>query len=350
MRKPSPPEPVLITESQAPLRVLVLNRPQALNSLTLEIIRALRRALQEALTDPEVVCLALRGAGDKGFCAGGDVKALTRQVGDRDFDRAEAFFREEYAVDLLIHHYPKPVVVLADGVTMGGGLGLAAGADLVFATERTRMAMPETRIGFFPDVGATGWLSAKCPPGYPEYLGLTGAEVQGAEAVRLGLATHLVASSRLAELQDALKNCPSGLAWDKAGAVAELGALLSQVLVFQVPANPELDEKVAAHFADKASVAAIIASLARHATRDPFCQEALKALRQRFSRSLALTFRLLRENRDQPLGEVFAREFRAAQFMIRHPDYLEGVRARVVDKDDQPVWRPATLEDVQLHL
>jgi enoyl-CoA hydratase len=179
MRKPSPPEPVLITESQAPLRVLVLNRPQALNSLTLEIIRALRRALQEALTDPEVVCLALRGAGDKGFCAGGDVKALTRQVGDRDFDRAEAFFREEYAVDLLIHHYPKPVVVLADGVTMGGGLGLAAGADLVFATERTRMAMPETRIGFFPDVGATGWLSAKCPPGYPEYLGLTGAEVQG---------------------------------------------------------------------------------------------------------------------------------------------------------------------------
>ena len=114
--------------------------------------------------------------------------------------RADQFFQEEYALDLAIHEFPKPVVVLADGVTMGGGLGLAAGADLVIATERTRIALPETRIGFFPDVGATGWLFTKCPPGYPEFLALTGYEIQGAECLRLGLATDFTQSSRLPQL------------------------------------------------------------------------------------------------------------------------------------------------------
>ena len=122
-----------------------------------------------------VIC----GAGDRGFCAGGDLKELTRAVQAGAVHLADQFFREEYALDLMIHQCPKPVVVLAHGITMGGGLGLAAGADLVVATEATRMAMPETRIGFFPDVGGTGWLFTKCPPGYPEYLALTGYELAG---------------------------------------------------------------------------------------------------------------------------------------------------------------------------
>lgn len=341
-------EPAVVVQLQPPLCVLILNRPRSLNSLTLEMIRELRRTLDDAAINGEVRLVAMWGEGDKGFCAGGDLKALTRFVQEQDFPRALAFFQEEYAVDLLVHRYPKPVVVLADGVTMGGGLGLAAGADLVIATERSRMAMPETRIGFFPDVGATGWLTARCPPGYPEYLGLTGAEVRGAEAVRLGLATHLTDSARLGELKRALENSFPITARDKGGAVAAWRDYLGDFFVSHIPQNPGMDRKVAEHFAEKASVAEIMASLAAGASREPFCREALEALEQRSPTALVLTFQLIRQNRGRPLEEVLATEQRAASFMIRHPDYLEGVRARVIDKDDRPVWRPATLEAVEL--
>ena len=151
---------------------------------------------------------------------------------------ADQFFREEYALDLMIHQCPKPVVVLAHGITMGGGLGLAAGADLVVATEATRMAMPETRIGFFPDVGGTGWLFTKCPPGYPEYLALTGYELVGAECVRLGLATHLVDSARLPELRQALKDCAGELPADKPGAVEQLEQVLAPFTRQDIAAQP----------------------------------------------------------------------------------------------------------------
>ena len=130
---------------------------------------------------------------------------MTQSVRESPIEKALEFLVDEYALDLIIHRFPKPVVVIADGITMGGGLGLSAGADIVLATERTSTAMPETRIGFFPDVGATGWMFDKCPPGYPEYLGLTGYEMIGAEAVRVGLATHLMPSERLPELIDHLE-------------------------------------------------------------------------------------------------------------------------------------------------
>src|SRR4030042_5666071 len=195
--------PVLV-QRRAGLLALVLNRPQVLNTLNLEMIRLLRRALNEALADDRVRLVLFGGAGEKGFCAGGDLKELARAVQEGDPARDHRFFREEYALDLLVHRCPKAVVVLAHGVTMGGGLGLAASADLVVATERTRMAMPETRIGFFPDVGATGWVFLKCPPGYPAYLALTGYELAGPECVRLGLATHLVPAARWPELRRAL--------------------------------------------------------------------------------------------------------------------------------------------------
>src|SRR4030042_68567 len=157
--------PVLV-QRRAGLLALVLNRPQVLNTLNLEMIRLLRLALNEALGDDRVRLVLIGGAGEKGFCAGGDLKELARAVREGDPARDHRVFREEYALDLLVHRFPKAVVVLAHGVTMGGGLGLAAGADLVVATERTRMAMPETRIGFFPDVGATGWLFFEFGPGW----------------------------------------------------------------------------------------------------------------------------------------------------------------------------------------
>ncbi len=162
--------PVLVIRS-AGLMALVLNRPRVLNTLNREMIRLLRRGLGGGPGGVRRQAGAHQRGRGTGFCAGGDLKELTRAVQAGEVHLADQFFREEYALDLLIHQCPKPVVVLAPGITMGGGLGLAAGADLVVATETTRMAMPETRIGFFPDVGGTGWLFTKCPPGLPRIPG-----------------------------------------------------------------------------------------------------------------------------------------------------------------------------------
>ena len=158
--------PILVTRSPG-LMTLVLNRPRVLNTLNREMIRLLTRGLEEALAAADVSLVVICGAGDRGFCAGGDLKELTRAVQDGAVHLADQFFREEYALDLMIHQSPKPVVVLAHGITMGGGLGLAAGADCIVATEATRMAMPETRIGFFPDVGGRAGSSPSAPRATP---------------------------------------------------------------------------------------------------------------------------------------------------------------------------------------
>jgi enoyl-CoA hydratase len=246
----------------------------------------------------------------------------------------------------MIHQCPKPVVVLAHGITMGGGLGLAAGADLVVATEATRMAMPETRIGFFPDVGGTGWLFTRCPPGYPEYLALTGYELTGAECVRLGLATHLVDSERLPELREALEHCAGELPADKHDAVETLKLALAPFTRRDMPPNPELDAWVAERFAGKRSLQAIMAALHQCSLDLTLCEDAFRRLRERSPTALALTLQLLRANEGRPLPEVFHREALAAHFMITHPDYLEGIRARIIDKDDKPRWQPDTIEAV----
>ncbi|MFW6127239.1 MAG: enoyl-CoA hydratase/isomerase family protein [Thermodesulfobacteriota bacterium] len=341
--------PVLI-QSHPALRILTLNRPQVVNSLNLAMVRSLRQALEEARTTPSVKLVLLNGAGDRGFCAGGDLKALAQVVQNQDWERARRFFREEYDLDLFIHTYPKPVVVLADGITMGGGLGLAAGADLVIATERTRMAMPETIIGFFPDVGATGWLFTKCPPGYPELLALTGVEMKGRDAVRVGLATHYLPSRNLPGFLD---DCPSlavQLPADKSKAAAQLDNVLRARATPNLPPDPKIDAWVQAHFAGQTSVSDIIASLDSCPETDQFCQEISRRLAERSPTALALTLALLRRHEGRPLPEVFAGEARAAAWIIRQPDYLEGIRARIFDKDHQPHWQPATLEEVRLDI
>jgi len=325
---------------------LVLNRPRVLNTLNREMIHLLGQGLEEALAADPVSLIVISGAGDRGFCAGGDLKELTRAVQAGAVHLADQFFREEYALDLMIHQCPKPVVVLAHGITMGGGLGLAAGADVVVATEATRMAMPETRIGFFPDVGGTGWLFTKCPPGYPEYLALTGYELLGAECVRLGLATHLVDSARLLELREALKNCAGELPAAKQAAAEKLAQVLAPFTRRDIPPNPELDAWVAARFAGQASLGEIMAALKQCSLELRRGEDTLRRLGERSPTALALTLQLLRANEGRPLREIFHREALAAHFMITHPDYLEGIRARIIDKDDKPRWQPDTIEAV----
>lgn len=340
-------QPVVLLEPHPGMLALILNRPQVINTLNLEMIRLLHRGLEMARGEARFRFLLLWGAGDRGYCPGGDLKALAQAVKEKAFGQAEQFFNEEYALDLLVHRFPKPVIVLADGITMGGGLGLAAGADIVVATESTRMAMPETRIGFFPDVGASGWLFQKCPPGYPEYLGLTGYEMAGAESVRLGLATHLTRAAGLPELIGALENFVEELPAPRPAAAQRLRTLLSPYCQGNIPTHPALDQWVAAHFAGKASLREIMASLSRCSLEDRFWQGVYHRLSERSPTALALTLRLLRRNEGRPLQEVLAAEARRAQFMIRHSDYLEGIRARILDKDDRPRWQPGTIAEVE---
>lgn len=342
----APAEPPVLVQRRGRLLDLVLNRPRVLNTLNLEMIRRLRRALDAAGQDDEVRLIVLSGAGGRGFCAGGDLKELAQAVQWLDACRTDGFFREEYSLDLLIHQFPKPVAALAEGITMGGGLGLAAGADFVVVTEQSRMAMPETRIGFFPDVGATGWLFDKCPPGYPEYLALTGYELEGSDCVRLGLATHLVPAPRLAELREHLTKNSTALSPDKGEALKQIKAWLEAFAETNIPSRPELDAWVAVHFAGKHTLGEIVASLQQCSLETTWCREAFQRLFERSPTAMALTLKLLRANEAQPLPEVFEREARAAHFMIQHPDYLEGIRARIIDKDDQPRWQPGPIDEL----
>jgi enoyl-CoA hydratase len=338
-----PQEPPVLVNRLPGLTALTLNRPRALNTLNRATIRHLRRAFDDALADDQVRLVLISGAGKRGFCAGGDLKELTRAVKDNQVHLADQLFREEYALDLLIHEAEKPVVVLAPGITMGGGLGLAAGADLVVATATTRMAMPETRIGFFPDVGATGWLFTKCPPGYPEYLTLTGFEVIGAECVRLGLATHLVAAERLPELRQALVASAQNLPTQRPNVVPALQEILAPFAEKAIDPNPELDAWVQEHFAGKQSLQEILAALQQCRQQEKLCRDARNRLAECSPTALAVTLQLLRANAGRPLAEVYRHDALAAHFLITHPDFLEGIRARVIDKDDQPRWQPPTI-------
>ncbi|MEJ5363623.1 MAG: enoyl-CoA hydratase/isomerase family protein [Desulfosoma sp.] len=322
-----------------------LDRQEALNSLSLPMVRRLATVLEAARGEEGVRLVVITGSGPKAFCAGGDIKKVALLVRQGDRAEAEAFFREEYALDFSIHRFPKPVVVIAHGVTMGGGLGLAAGADVVVATETTHMAMPETRIGFFPDVGATAWLYDKCPPGYPEYLALTGDDVLGAHAVRLGLATHFVETSRVPNLVQALIDAAPKLPRKRHEAARRLHQIVSP---FQteapLPHDPEMDAWVATYFDGVSSVPKLLEELSQCQVQSRLCDGVFRRLSERSPTAVALTLALLKRQRGRPLEEVFALDARAACWMIGHHDFWEGVRARLIDKDNQPRWNPARFD------
>ncbi len=325
---------------------IILNRPRALNSLNIEMIRSIQHALNQAETDKRFRFVLLYGAGEKGFCAGGDVKALARAIREKSDLRADLILKEEYDLLLRIHRFSKPVIALCDGITMGAGLGLAAAADIAVATERTRMAMPETRIGFFPDVGSTGWMFTKCPAGYPEYLGLTGYEMEGAETVRVGFATHLTPLGRLPELKNTLEGYTAPLPSPRALAADEMARTHASFFVKKIPAKSDMDEWVAAYFQGKDSLVEITESLRHCSIQIRLCDQVFERLAERSPTALTVTLKLLRRNENRPLEKVFQTELAAARFILNHPDYLEGVRARLEDKDDNPRWQPENIEAV----
>ena len=339
-------ESAVLVQRNARMMSMTLNRPRALNSLNLEMIRFIDKVLDEAEANKGCKFILVSGGGDRGFCAGGDIKALAQAVRENSTPSAEEILKEEYDLCLRFHRFLKPIIVLADGITMGAGLGLAAGADLVVATEKTRMAMPETRIGFFPDVGSTGWMFNKCPEGYPEYLGLTGYEMVGDEAVRVGFASHLVKSEKLPELVTSLEGYVTDLWQSRSEGAKTLLTKLAHFFDKNVPNNPAMDQWVAEYFAGKDSMAEIMESLRQCSIQTELCDGVFTRLAERSPTAVVLTLKLLRHNEMRPLNEVFRADLKAARFILAHPDYVEGVRTRLIEKDDNPRWQPASIEEV----
>src|SRR5690348_8329345 len=196
-------EPTILARHDGRVGRIILNRPQALNALTLPMIRGCAKVLLQWQDEPHVHAVVIEGAGERAFCAGGDVRALRQFELDGEHHKAETFFREEYELNLMIATYPKPYIALIDGICMGGGIGVSVHAPYRVATEHAAFAMPETAIGFFPDIGATFFLP-RLPGELGTYLGLTGLRMQGADAVRAGLATHFTSREDLNALSRAL--------------------------------------------------------------------------------------------------------------------------------------------------
>jgi enoyl-CoA hydratase len=308
---------------------ILLNRPKALNAIDLPMIRACARALDAWRDDPHVHAVVIEGAGDRAFCAGGDIRALRQYELDGEHDRAEAFFHEEYELNLAIATYPKPYIALIDGICMGGGIGVSVHAPYRVATEHAAFAMPETAIGFFPDIGATFFLP-RLPGEIGTYLGLTGARAQGADAVHAGLATHFTPRAALPALSRAL-------AEDGPAALGLHGALLPAFSL--VPHRAAID-----HCFGADSVAAIVRRL--EGVGDAWAAQTLETLRAVSPSALCWTLEALRRGADLTLPQCQAAELALTRTAMRHPDFAEGVRAMVVDKDRSPRWQPARIEDV----
>jgi enoyl-CoA hydratase len=276
-----------------------------------------------------VHAVVIAGAGDRAFCAGGDIRALrdARVSGDQAF--VDSFFAEEYALNLLIATYPKPCVALIDGLCMGGGIGVSVHAPYRVATEQAAFAMPETAIGFFPDIGATFFLP-RLPGELGTFLGLTGTRMTGADAVHAGFATHFTGRARLNELSEAL-------ARDGVAAMAAFDETLP-------PFSLARDRAAIDHCFAADTVPAIVARL--RAEDGDWAGAALRALESASPSALHWTLRALRRGRDLTLKQALDAEFALTRSTMAHPDFTEGVRAMVVDKDRRPRWQPARIEDV----
>jgi enoyl-CoA hydratase/carnithine racemase len=332
----------VLSEIRNHIAFITLNRPAALNALSLEMIVRLRTMLSDHALDPEVHAVLVRGAGDKAFCAGGDLRTLYESFKSSESLHRE-FFVSEYTLDYLLHSYPKPFVVLMDGITMGGGMGIAQGSTLRVVGDRTRIAMPEVAIGFFPDVGASYFLS-RLPGALGAYLALTGVQIRGADALYGQLADVYMPPAAIASLSHDLES----LRWSD-DYPAELRRFIharaAQGLL--APDLSLLRPGIDAHFS-RPTVPAILESLAAE-TRAEYADWAGQTAKLMHSRSptmQSVTLRQLQRGKDMSLAACFRMEFSMAQQCFEQGDFLEGVRALIIDKDNSPRWTPSRIEDV----
>ncbi|MEU6733496.1 enoyl-CoA hydratase/isomerase family protein [Streptomyces physcomitrii] len=310
---------------------LVLNRPRALNALTHEMVELLAAALDDWEHDPAVGAVVLSGAGERGLCAGGDIRAIHEDARTGGGQASTAFWRAEYRLNARIARYPKPYVALMDGIVMGGGVGVSAHGSVRIVTERSKVAMPETGIGFVPDVGGT-YLLALAPGELGTHLALTGAALGARDALVCGLADHFVPSARLPAFLDALRG----------GSVAE--AVRAQVGEAP-PGQLEEQREWIDHCYAADTVEEILDRLL--ASGAPAAGQAAATLLTKSPTALKVTLAALRRARGLgPLERVLEQEYRVSSAALSSPDLVEGIRAQVIDKDRDPRWSPATLTEV----
>jgi enoyl-CoA hydratase len=322
---------------------VLLNRPQALNAFTLGMYRRLDPQLRAWADDPDIGAVLVEGAGERAFCAGGDVRAVYEAgkgiTGERDF--TSVFFAEEYRIINRIHRYPKPYIAIQDGITMGGGAGVSVNGAYRVATEKTLFAMPETGIGLFPDVGATRFLNL-CPGRIGRYLGLTGARLGAADALYCGFATHYVARERA----QAVKSGLAGIAWHAGRERAQVAAVLAQFAADPGPSplaarRPIIDRCFAGD-----TVEAILEALAHETGDIGWAAETRASLLTKSPTSLRITLRQLILGQGLDLEAALKLEYRMTQHVMAGHDFYEGVRAALVDKDQKPRWQPTTLAKI----
>jgi enoyl-CoA hydratase/carnithine racemase len=321
---------------------VTLNRPAALNALSYGMIVELRALLGSHAADPEVYAVLIKGAGDKAFCAGGDIRALYQSFKESG-SLHQKFFAAEYALDYLLYSYPKPYVVMMDGITMGGGMGIAQGSTLRIVGDRTRIAMPEVAIGFFPDVGASYFLS-RLPGALGIYLALTGVQIRGADALYSQLADVYLPPAAIASLGGDLGE----LRWGDDRQADLRGFIHARAAVgLPAPSLSLLRPGIDGHFSHR-TVPAIVASLEAESRSEyaDWAAQTAKLMRTRSPTMLAATLHQLQRGKQMNLAACFRMELNMAQQCFEQGDFIEGVRALLIDKDNSPRWRPSAVEDV----
>jgi enoyl-CoA hydratase len=330
-------EPDLIVRREGAVGVIRLNRPKTINAVTLEMFRDTDKALDAFEADPAVGLILLEGAGDRGLCAGGDIRALYESSQVRG-DLGKILWREEYILNARIAKFPKPYVAFMDGIVMGGGVGLSAHGSHRVVTEKTRLAMPEVGLGFFPDVGGT-FLLSRSPGEVGTYFGLTGQTMNGPDAVYARFADAVVPSGKLAALREALVGLRAGVSAAEVKATID-GFATGETAGPVAALRPQVDRWFAHD-----RMADIVAGLRQDGSE--LAQSTLKTLNEKSPRGMVVALKLLRLARaSSSLEQCLVREYRAALEVFRSDDFREGIRAAVIDKDRNPKWSPPAIEDV----
>jgi enoyl-CoA hydratase len=315
----------VLIRTEGMLGHITLNRPKQINALTLPMVTAVRAALSSWRADPQVQLVLIDGAGERGLCAGADIRLLHQGLSDPAVDPVE-FLRAEYRMNAELAHYPKPVVAVQTGLTLGGGVGISGHCSTRIVTESSQVGMPETAIGLSPDVGGL-YLLARAPGEVGTHAALTGARLGPADAIGAGLADHFLPAAGLAELTEQLR---SGVIPSFSTAAPPVELLASRDWIDTCYAGDDVDLMVAT-LRDRPEPAAQAAA-ATLATMSP---TALKVTLQAIRRAASMT-----------LDEVLEQDLRVISRFLRHPDLAEGIRAQVIDKDRRPRWQPATLSEV----
>jgi enoyl-CoA hydratase len=326
----------VITRIEGRVGRIRLNRPKAIHALTKDMCSAMIAALVPWREDPSVEAVMIDHAEGRGFCAGGDVVMLARS-GVGDGAEARAFFHEEYRLNHLLFTYAKPTVAVMDGITMGGGVGISQPCRYRIATENTRFAMPETTIGLFPDVGG-GWYLPRLPGRAGQFLALTGARLDGAECLKLGLATHYMESLALDDLKARILGEPE-----------RIEALLDECATPPPPARIESNLPLIDRLFASDDYEEILAAL--EADGSDWATKELETLRGKSPQACKVSLRLLYDGlRVQDFAHEMRQEYAVATRVVQRHDFVEGVRALLVDKDNSPRWEPATPQGVSEHL